>query len=54
VPPRLLQSSGGDLQVVVAALKRDHGVQYVYCWHAMQGFWGGLGLQDPLMAKYQV
>ncbi|KAI3436643.1 hypothetical protein D9Q98_006059 [Chlorella vulgaris] len=52
-PEHPLSSSGGDLQGVVAALKRDHGVQYVYCWHAMQGFWGGLGLQDPLMAKYQ-
>lgn len=38
---------------MVAALKQRHGVRYVYAWHAMAGFWGGLGLADPEMARYQ-
>ena len=38
----------------MAALKQQYGLRYVYCWHAMAGFWGGLGLADPEMAKYQV
>lgn len=54
--PRCLhaaQSAGGDLASVVTALKARHGLQYVYAWHAMAGFWGGLGLEDPEMAKYK-
>lgn len=38
---------------MVAALKARHGLQYVYAWHALAGFWGGLGLGDPEMAKYK-
>jgi raffinose synthase len=52
--PPLPQSSGADLKAVVTALKQRYDVQYVYCWHAMPGFWGGLGLRDPEMAKYKV
>ncbi len=55
VPPcrNDVQSEGGDLAGVVAALKARHGLQYVYAWHAMAGFWGGLGLEGPQMAKFK-
>ena len=49
-----MQSDGEDLGSVVAALKQQHGLAYVYCWHALSGFWGGVGLNDPDMAKYKV
>ncbi len=26
---------------VVPALKEEFGLKYVYCWHALAGFWGG-------------
>ena len=39
---------------MVSAIKAQYGLQYVYAWHALGGFWGGLGLRDPEMAKYQV
>ena len=47
-----LASSGSNLASVVAALKRDHGVEFVYAWHAMGGFWGGLGVDDLGVLKY--
>ena len=52
--PNLSQSAGDDLASVVSAIKAQYGLQYVYAWHALGGFWGGLGLRDPEMAKYQV
>lgn len=52
-PQHALNSCGEDLKSVVASIKETYGLRYVYCWHAMAGFWGGLGLRDPDMAKYQ-
>ncbi|KAL4442956.1 hypothetical protein ABPG77_008447 [Micractinium sp. CCAP 211/92] len=52
-PEHALNSEGGDLAGVVAALKARYGLQYVYAWHAMAGFWGGVGLDDPQMAKFK-
>lgn len=51
-PEAPLSSSGGDLRAVIAAIKATHGVEYVYIWHAMGAFWGGLGLSDPGVSKY--
>ncbi len=28
-------------------------LQYVYAWHAMMGFWGGLSAGEREMAKYR-
>ena len=57
-PSGELQSSApgseDGLAGVVAAIKAQYGLRYVYAWHALGGFWGGLGLRDPEMAKYQV
>jgi hypothetical protein len=47
-----LAAPGGDLKTVVSSIKNEYGVEYVYAWHAMGGFWGGLGVDDPEMAKY--
>ena len=49
-----LSSGGGDLAAVVASIKSKYGVQYVYAWHAMHGFWGGLcrDKTNSAMAKY--
>ncbi|PSC71477.1 raffinose synthase [Micractinium conductrix] len=52
-PASSLSSGGGDLAAVVKSLKEQHGVAYVYAWHAMMGFWGGVGLQDEEMQRYK-
>ncbi len=50
-PPHM-QTSGGDLASVIASLKQRYGLRYIYAWHAMGGFWGGLGLTDPGVEQY--
>lgn len=52
-PGSNLNAPGGDLAAVVSAIKKRFGVRYVYAWHAMGAFWGGLGIQDPGVKKYQ-
>lgn len=47
-----LQSTGSDFGSVISDLKQRYGLQYVYAWHAMGAFWGGLGLNDSEMTKY--
>lgn len=49
-----MQSAGGDLAAVIAELRERYGLRYVYAWHAMFGFWGGIGLSDPEMQAYKV
>jgi len=51
-PNDLLNAPGGDLGSVVSEIKRQFGVKFVYAWHAMGAFWGGLGVNDPGVAKY--
>ncbi|KAL6652516.1 hypothetical protein ACP70R_011441 [Stipagrostis hirtigluma subsp. patula] len=41
-----------DLGDLVKKIKEEHGVKYVYVWHALLGYWGGvLATSDP-MKKY--
>jgi hypothetical protein len=49
-----LQSFEGEdgLKLVVSHLKQQYGVQYVYAWHAMMGFWGGVAPDCEGTAKY--
>ena len=30
------------LAKVVHKIKNEFGVEYVYCWHALLGYWGGI------------
>nr|CAB3484883.1 unnamed protein product [Digitaria exilis] len=39
----------GDL---VKKIKEKHGVKYVYMWHALLGYWGGVQATTDLMKKY--
>ena len=41
-PPHPLQSATDNFGLVVRELKERCGVRYVYCWHAMMGYWSGL------------
>ena len=40
------------LAKVVRKIKTDLGVEYVYCWHALLGYWGGIHPDEENVAKY--
>ncbi|KAK1282077.1 putative galactinol--sucrose galactosyltransferase 2 [Acorus calamus] len=41
------------LKRVVDSAKRDHAVKYVYVWHALAGYWGGVKPAEPGMEHYE-
>ncbi|CAL4945019.1 unnamed protein product [Urochloa decumbens] len=41
------------LKLLVEKAKRDHGVKYVYVWHAMAGYWGGVKPAAEGMEHYE-
>lgn len=45
------QDSG--LKHVVKQAKQQHDVKYVYVWHALAGYWGGVHLAGPGMEHYE-
>eukprot|EP00798_Chlamydomonas_sp_ICE-L_P015606 gene15606-21711_t len=38
-----------DLKSVVEHVKKSYGVEYVYCWHGLPAYWGGLSLESAEM-----
>mmetsp|Transcript_5155 Transcript_5155/g.14425 ORF Transcript_5155/g.14425 Transcript_5155/m.14425 type:complete len:586 (-) Transcript_5155:513-2270(-) len=42
--PDHLESSLGD---VVTSIRDKWGVLYVYCWHGLCGYWGGISMESP-------
>lgn len=49
-----LSDPGGNLSYLVEHIKEKFDVKFVYVWHAMGGFWGGLSLEkDMPVAKYK-
>ena len=58
-PPRPSQldllpeaESVDGLAKVVRNIKTNFGVEYVYCWHALLGYWGGIHPDEENVAKY--
>jgi len=41
-----------NLSSVVAHLKDNLAVQYVYCWHGLSAYWSGVSATSPAMQKY--
>jgi hypothetical protein len=41
------------LKLLVEDAKREHGVRYVYVWHAMAGYRGGVKLAAEGMEHYE-
>ncbi|KQK19399.1 hypothetical protein BRADI_1g48050v3 [Brachypodium distachyon] len=44
---------GGGIETVVRAAKEKHGLKYVYVWHAITGYWGGVRPGVPAMDAYR-
>ena len=47
------QTQTPGLKLLVEEAKRDHGVKYVYVWHAMAGYWGGVKPAAEGMEHYE-
>ncbi|GJN27258.1 hypothetical protein PR202_gb15264 [Eleusine coracana subsp. coracana] len=41
-----------NLRDLVKKIKEKHGVKYVYAWHALLGYWGGVLATSNAMKKY--
>ncbi|WVZ86141.1 hypothetical protein U9M48_032974 [Paspalum notatum var. saurae] len=41
-----------NLEDLVKKIKEKHGVKYVYMWHALLGYWGGVLATSDAMKKY--
>ncbi|KAL4457908.1 hypothetical protein ABPG75_012773 [Micractinium tetrahymenae] len=48
-----LNSSTDNFGQVVRELKKRCNLQYVYCWHAMMGYWSGIMPGAPGVARYE-
>ena len=41
-----------DLGTVVQHVKREYGVDFVYCWHALHAYWGGVSPTAAAVDSY--
>ncbi|KAM0847426.1 hypothetical protein ACQ4PT_055008 [Festuca glaucescens] len=41
-----------NLGDIVKKIKEKHGVKYIYAWHALLGYWGGVRATSDAMKKY--
>lgn len=44
---------GCGLQRIIAEIKEQYGLKYVYVWHAITGYWGGVKPNSPAMESYE-
>ncbi|XP_010272533.1 PREDICTED: probable galactinol--sucrose galactosyltransferase 2 [Nelumbo nucifera] len=42
-----------DLKDFVSEIKKEFGLKYVYVWHALMGYWGGVHPDAPGTKKYK-
>ncbi|KAK5846222.1 probable galactinol--sucrose galactosyltransferase 2 isoform X2 [Gossypium arboreum] len=47
-----LDKSGKNLRDFIKTIKQKYGLKYVYIWHAMAGYWGGVLPESEVMKKY--
>ncbi|KAK9785098.1 hypothetical protein WJX73_004459, partial [Symbiochloris irregularis] len=52
-PDEPWQGKPPHLKEVVAQLKANHELTYVYAWHALAAYWAGISTQAPSMAPYE-
>ncbi len=44
---------GASIKDTVKAVKEGYGVEMMYVWHAIIGYWSGVSTDSPVMAKFQ-
>ncbi|KAI3939365.1 hypothetical protein MKW98_022233 [Papaver atlanticum] len=47
-----LKVAASDLKGFIADIKQNFGLKYVYVWHALMGYWGGVHPDMPETKKY--
>lgn len=47
-----VQGQPEGLKQVVDAVKKQYGVEYIYCWHGLPAYWSGISTEDDEMLKY--
>ncbi|XVE56685.1 hypothetical protein DITRI_Ditri04bG0030500 [Diplodiscus trichospermus] len=47
-----LDKSGNGLRDFIKSIKQKYGLKYVYMWHALVGYWGGVLPESEVMKKY--
>ncbi|XVF08804.1 hypothetical protein REPUB_Repub07fG0035000 [Reevesia pubescens] len=47
-----LDKSGNNLRDFIKTIKHKYGLKYVYIWHALVGYWGGVHPESEVMKKY--
>jgi len=40
-----------NLGLVTRSLKREFGLKFIYCWHGLPGYWGGVSPESPVMKR---
>lgn len=45
-------SSSSNLQELIHHIKENYELKYVYMWHALTGYWGGLSPSSDALQKY--
>lgn len=48
-----VEDFGVDLGHVVGTMKKAHNLKYIYVWHALMGYWGGVRPGEGSMDKYE-
>ncbi|KAK1296074.1 putative galactinol--sucrose galactosyltransferase 2 [Acorus calamus] len=49
-----MNESTGSLKDFITDIKKTFSLKYVYLWHALMGYWGGLNRNAPGTNKYNV
>jgi len=47
------QGVEANLRAVVTSLKEEFDIKYVYCWHGLPGYWGGISPESKTMERFK-
>lgn len=50
---KVCEKFGASLKDTVDMVKGNFGVEEIFVWHAIVGYWSGVSVDSPLMQKYQ-
>lgn len=47
-----VNGEANDMKHFITSIKKAYGLEYVYVWHALMGYWGGVHPDAPKTKKY--